>query len=310
MIRSWRLLVPCLLLLAAMAGAAGAPTAVLDVAEVAPGVWVHAGQIGDFSPENGGDLANLGFVIGNRCVAVIDTGGSRRVGAALLAAIRIHTPLPVCFVIATHMHPDHLLGHAAFLGEHPEYVAAARQGKALALRAAGYLQRQQTQLGADAAGSEVVQADHPVAGDATLDLGGRQLQLRAWRTAHTDNDLTVQDSATSALFTGDLLFRTHLPVIDGSLRGWLRVLPELCALARPDAPVIPGHGEVGQGAAAFSPEQAYLQGLATEVRAGLKAGRTLTEVVAASRMPADWSLVDLYHRRNVTAAYAELEWED
>ena len=276
---------------------------------MAPGIWVHSGRIADFAPDNGGDIANLGFVIGTRCVAVIDTGGSRRVGAGLLTAIRAHTPLPVCYVIATHMHPDHVLGHAAFLGEHPAFVAAARLSHALAVRQAGYLRRQHEVLGTLAEGTAVVPPDHPVAERESLDLGGRALELRAWRTAHTDNDLTVRDSATGALFTGDLLFRDHLPVIDGSLRGWLEVLKELPGLGA--AVVVPGHGPVAAGdATPFAAELDYLDGLACEVRSALKAHRTLQQTVSDTLVPEGWQLTDLDHRRNVTAAYAELEWED
>jgi len=287
-----------------------AEAAPFEIHQVADGVWVHTGQIGDFAPENKGDLANLGFIIGDRCVAVIDTGGSKQVGEMLLASIRTKTALPICYVIATHMHPDHLLGHAAFLNEQPEFVAAATQSRALNLRREGYLSRQKASLGeAIAHGSHVVLPNHPVTGSDQLDLGGRSLRLKTWRTAHTDNDLTIQDSQTLTLFTGDLLFVNHLPVIDGSIKGWLAMLPELTALAK--GTVVPGHGpDTQKGQAAFDAERVYLTQVASEVRSALKAHHTLQQAVSETTLPEGWSLVELYHRRNITAAYAELEWED
>jgi glyoxylase-like metal-dependent hydrolase (beta-lactamase superfamily II) len=214
------------------------------------------------------------------------------------------------------MHPDHLLGHAAFLAEQPQFVAAATQARALTIRQAGYLARQKSTLGeALTQGTEVILPNHPIKGTERLDLGGRDLIVQSWRTAHTDNDLTIQDSLTHTLFTGDLLFVDHLPVIDGSIKGWLAILPELIGLTQvsgQSAPVVPGHGRDSprEGKQAFEAEQRYLQSVASEVRAALKAHQTLQQAVTATLAPAGWKLTNLYHRRNVTATYAELEWED
>ena len=66
-----------------------------------------------------------------------------------------------------------------------------------------------------------------VDGTVKLDLGSRTLTLRSWPTAHSDNDVSVLDEQTKTLFAGDLVFLTHIPVLDGSIRGWLKVIDEL-----------------------------------------------------------------------------------
>jgi len=52
--------------------------------ELAPGVYVHTGVHEEPNAHNDGDIANKGVVIGQKCVAVIDTGGSRVTASALI----------------------------------------------------------------------------------------------------------------------------------------------------------------------------------------------------------------------------------
>src|SRR6478609_6466707 len=92
------------------------------------------------------------FIVGKRCVAVIDTGGTAEEGRELRAAIRAVTPLPVCYVINTHMHPDHIFGNAAFKGDHPQFVGSAALAQAEASRADNYMRALIRELGSAAAG--------------------------------------------------------------------------------------------------------------------------------------------------------------
>ncbi|WP_232417844.1 quinoprotein relay system zinc metallohydrolase 2 [Methyloversatilis thermotolerans] len=283
----------------------------LPVDEIAPGVFVFHGVTAEQDAHNRGAISNAGFVVGSRCVAVIDTGGSPSVGAALRAAIRTRTALPVCYVINTHVHPDHILGNQAFIPDKPEFIGHARLPAALAARARSYIQSAERQMGEFGRGLELIPPTRTVADREELDLGGRTLRLRAWPTAHTDNDLTVLDEATGTLFAGDLLFVEHMPVIDGKLKGWIAVT---AALAGGDyTRVVAGHGEPGSGwRDALERQRRYLQKVADETRAAIKGGRSLSQAVTEVALDEArrWALADLFHRRNVTTAYAELEWED
>jgi len=301
-------------------------TETFRVDEIKPGVFVHLGAIEDWEPANGGDVANLGFVVGRRCVAVIDTGGTPATGQALRAAVERATPLPICYVILTHAHPDHLLGSVAFVAPNraqpasaslpattpvPVFVASARYPRTLTARAPFYLNALKRDFGIALTPADIVYPSVTVDKTLTLDLGDRTLTLQAWPTAHTDNDLTVYDTLTRTLFASDLLFVSHLPALDGSLRGWLGVMADLRRLDV--ASVVPGHGAVGNDwPVTMNAQAAYLNGLLGDTRAAVRAPLTIQQAIDRIPVggPANWRLTDRFHRRNVTSAFVELEWED
>jgi quinoprotein relay system zinc metallohydrolase 2 len=298
------------LLLFAAGSAAGAEPPIAT-AEIAPGVHVHAGAIALMSPENRGDIANVGFIVGGEAVAVVDTGGSAAIGEALLAAVRAVTDKPVRYVINTHVHPDHVFGNVAFAEAGATFVGAARLPVALAARGDYYLQANAPLLGPGLADDvAIVSPDLTVDDRMTIDLGGRSIELRAWPTAHTDSDLTVLDPQTGTLFAGDLVFMEHIPALDGSIAGWLAVTEKLSAI--PAARVVPGHGPASAPwPDALAPQRRYLEAVASEVRRLIADGATIAEAPAqvAQEARSRWKLFDEFHARNVTAAFAELEWE-
>jgi quinoprotein relay system zinc metallohydrolase 2 len=280
-----------------------------QVANPAPGVYVHYGAQAEMTAANAGDIANLGFVVGTTCVAVIDTGGTYAVGRALRAAIRRITSLPVCYVVNTHVHPDHVFGNQAFVEDKPQFVGHARLTEALRRRGPNYLRALMRDVGDAAQGSAIVMPTVTVVDVRRLDLGGRSLQLRAWPTAHTDTDLTVFDDTSGTLWCGDLLFVGHLPVVDGSLRGFIAVIDELKDV--PAQRAIPGHGHADAWPAALLPEEHYLKRLLRDIRAALAAKIPIAKAIetVACDDANHWLLVEEFHKRNVSAAYAELEWE-
>lgn len=284
----------------------------LPVQEVAPGLFVYQAPYALLAPDNKGAIANVAFIVGDEAVAVIDTGNSLQAGERLLAAIREKTRLPVRYVINTHMHPDHVLGDAAFRGEGATFVAHARFPAALQARAQAYIDAGRRQMGAafDETIGDVVMPDVTVSDRTTLDLGGRPLTLEAQPPAHTDNDLTVFDEKTGTWLLGDLLFIGHVPAIDGSIEGWLAVMRT--ARERKVARVVPGHGPASAPwPAALAPQQSYLDGLKADVQKMLDDGADMREASEKAGLGRrdGWALFDDFNARNAIAAYRELEWK-
>jgi quinoprotein relay system zinc metallohydrolase 2 len=283
----------------------------IGMTEIAPGLFVHQGVHATFNPQNEGDISNLSLIVGKDAVAVVDTGGSATVGKGFLTAVRAITDKPIRYVINTHMHPDHVFGNAIFMPEKPVFIAHHKMARGLTARAEHYLAANKILLGAEAfAGTEIILPTEHVKEPRDLDLGDRIITLTPRPTAHTDNDMTVFDKATGTLILGDLLFSGHIPTLDGSILGWLSLIDTL--KTEKAERVVPGHGPVSMTwPDAIDPLQQYLRSIVADVRAMIKDNKTLSDATKSAGFSQrdKWLLADEFHARNVTTAFAELEWE-
>lgn len=284
----------------------------LKMDKVDDGIYVHHGIHEDLSDDYHGDICNLSFIVGNKGIAVIDTGGSFNVGKSLHEAIRQVSQLPILYVINTHVHPDHIFGNAAFESESANFVGHTKLPDAMERRKDTYLRINQQWLGEDFAGSKLVKPTMLVERDLSLDLGDRKLILRAYPIAHTNTDITVLDQKSQTLWTGDLLIAERTPSLDGDIKGWISVLEEINQMNLKK--VVYGHGGAGQEKqwkTYLSNHKRYLNVLLNDVRKSIKNGEIMEHAMdtAAKSEKSNWQLFDIVNRRNVNNLYPTLEWE-
>lgn len=304
-------------LLATLVGLHASPAAQdiqpLSVREIAPGVYAHQAPITAMDAASGGDISNNGFIVGDEAVAVIDTGGAPIIGERLKKAIETITDKPIRYVINTSEHPDYIFGNNAFAGPGITFVGHKNLPRSMAVRGPHYIHTLRRDMGeALMKGVELIPPTLlvDIGKNRELDLGHRIIDLRAWPMMATDCNLTIFDTKTKTLFTGDLVYLQHIPVIDGSVLGWLKAMPWLAAI--PARFVVPGHGPVGvDWPQALAAEKAYLAKLTADLRGLIDRGADIAQAAqtAGSSEASKWRLFRVYNPRNATAAYAELEWK-
>ena len=223
----------------------------LNVKKIADGVYVHYGKHENiYEGSNIGDIANLGFIIGDESIAVIDTGGSHQVGEALKLAIKKISKKPIKYVINTHVHQDHIFGNTAFISDETIIYGHFNLKKALQERGSQYI-RQVSEAGDKVKGTRIIFPHRIIAetspdqvkklsNEITIDLGNRKLLLTSHATAHTYSDASVFDLKTKTFFVGDLVSDERAPTMDGLVKNWIKVLNEI---EKVDFKImVPGHG--------------------------------------------------------------------
>jgi len=284
----------------------------LNFEEVAPGIFVHQGEHLDIDETYHGDIANIGFIIGEDAIAVIDTGGSLKIGRELELAIKKISNLPIRYVINTHVHLDHIYGNAVFKKDGTDFIGHIELPKAMIARKEFYERTNLRYLKIPPEESILIAPNILIKANESknFDLGNRIIKVTGYPTSHTNNDITVEDIKTKTLWAGDLLFIDRLPSIDGDIHGYIAVIDEILKLDF-DL-VIPGHGRPTQKwKEAFIKEGNYLKILRDEIRAAIDDDLDLQltiETVAQSESK-KWELFEIQNARNINMVFPMMEWE-
>lgn len=284
----------------------------LSFKEIQPGIYVHQGEHLDVDHGYHGDICNIGFIIGDQSVAVIDTGGSLKIGRQLLKAIREKTSLPVSYVINTHVHLDHIYGNAAFINENPIFVGHSELPKAMLLRKEFYETTNQNFLNIPPEESIQIPPSLLISVNKPqeIDLGNRKLRLEAFPSAHTNNDLIVVDINTKTAWLADLMFTERTPSMDGDIHGWINALEKI-EKSNYEV-IIPGHGTPPtNNNKAIRKIKSYLELLRNEIRQAIDDGMDLQDALdtIARSEKNKWELFDVQNARNINMVYPIMEWE-
>ena len=254
-----------------------APMVSGEPVEIAAGVYVISDNRLPLVP-------NVGIVVGDRRVLVVDTGAGPRNGAYVLErARRLAGGRPIVLVV-TQIDPGHAFGAQAF-AEEATIVYSSAQARRLRDNAPAYAPMflgMGPEVADQLAGLDLARPAITYTGALEIDLGGTRAHLRDWGVAHTSDDQTILID-DRALFGGDL-FQTrmfpilpYIPPFDTHFDGerWIAALDELAGLEVPV--VIPGHGEVTDSRQ-IREVRDHLVFVRDESRRRLLAGEALDEV--------------------------------
>lgn len=187
---------------------------------------------------------NVGVVVGDDGLAVIDTRSTHNEARELLDELAILSSKPVRWVINTHYHWDHVYGNAMFedaeiWGHELCRSALQNVGEKMKQSAKSWLP---SELHGDVDEVRVVPPEKVFSDQVSLDIG-LEISMSYHGLGHTDSDIVVRVPDAGVAFFGDLLEEGAPPNFGDSYPvAW----PLSLRLAAEDLPgvVVPGHGDV------------------------------------------------------------------
>lgn len=249
--------------------------------QISPSVWIIPDESRPMVP-------NIGFVVGQTGILVVDTGLGEKNGAIVASVARKLAPDLRIYLVTTHFHPEHDMGASGFprgarmidgstlLRSTTQEQDIAEFGcsvcKAFSDRSPGAAELLK--------GATFRPADISFENDRTVDLGGVRAYVFAAGPNHTRGDTAVWIETEQVLFSGDIVMKSQpsLASPHSAVGHWLSTLDSLAQL-RPRT-IVPSHGPTG-GAELIEGYKAYFTEIKGRVEAEKKAGKQAEESVAA-----------------------------
>lgn len=200
--------------------------------------------------------ATVGLVVGEGAALLFDAGSTLREGAELRVQVQglLGGGRRVTHLALSHPHFDHVLGAAAFAGAQVFGAVGVEEvlvGDRRDVLRADAVRHGVAEVEAAEAVDVLVRPHHPVCGEWTLDLGGRQVLLANVGPGHTGHDLVLLvpgpgGGGPEVVFCGDLVEESGEPQAgpDAIPSRWPAALDRLLELGGVGALYVPGHGAV------------------------------------------------------------------
>lgn len=227
---------------------------------------------------------NVGVVLGEQGILVIDTRASHVEADELREELRTLSTLPVRWVVDTHWHWDHTFGNARFpeaeiWGHELCRKTMVELGDSMKEDAAAWLPDRLEEI------VEVVITPPTSVFEsaAGIDLGRVVVEMTYHGRGHTDSDIVVTVGEVS--FMGDLLEEGAPPVFDdGFPMSWPVTLESAAEIG--SSIIVPGHGDTldRAGAAAQLEE---IRAVADLAHRCLEEGFPVTEAAGLGPYPPD-----------------------
>jgi glyoxylase-like metal-dependent hydrolase (beta-lactamase superfamily II) len=228
---------------------------------------------------------NIGVVLGDGEVLVIDTRSTHVQARELQADLRMLTADPVTIVVDTHGHFDHAFGNHVFRpatiwGQAGCPPFMERTGEERRER----IKRQEPSLAADLDEVVIDPPDRVFEETARIEVGNRPVDLRYLGRGHTDHDIVISVPDAAVVFAGDLIEGGAVPFFNDSFPlDWPETALRLADLVH--GTVVPGHGD--HAGHAFAADQAAaIGGIADLGRRVYRGELELDDAVRATPFPA------------------------
>jgi len=220
---------------------------------------------------------NIAVSVGSDGVFLVDTMYGQ-MHQKIVDAVKALSPLPIRFVVNTHLHGDHTAGNAAM----------ARLG-AVIISHENMRRRMGEAKSASPPGALPVLTYRD---NLTLHFNGEEIEIYHPAPAHTDGDSIVYFRKANVVHVGDIPASLRYPNIGvddgGTVDGMMAAARQLMKIVKPDTRIVPGHLGPIVGFTEIEQQLTMFTVVRDRIAAAIKAGKTEAEVVA-SKPTADFN---------------------